>query len=294
MRRYTVKALTIQGSRNRLFRCGETITEAQLQPNHADSLVRGGYIERIAAERKVGNRIVIGTMIWKRPEVFRFWAACVDNLREHFPELEIIACAVGSDGEESRELAESCGVHYREFPNQPLREKADARLRFCKTFKPDWILFLGSDDVICPDLLREYVRLMEDGADIIEVSDLYYFDTATGQTAYSSGYTHRRHGEPLAVARCINAAVAEELDWSLWRSQGRSSLDGAIHRRLSQSDFRRDRVTVKDSYLVLDIKTEVNISPANFDRPNITPAENGYIEQRLGRHLFSRLEQLGR
>lgn len=209
-------------------------------------------------------RLVIATTMWKRPEVFRFWAQQVNKLKEQ-ANFEIIPLAVGSEGRRSKGLCDEYGINYYEFPNMPLGRKANARLKFCERYNPDWILFLGSDNVISFDLLEEYQKHF-DNYDVIECKDIYYFDTRTKQSVYCEGYDNHRKGEPLAVGRCISRYVAEQNNWSLWNDRSFKGIDSAINKKLSP--FRRKLIEIKDKHLVLDIKGNQNISTFDTRRSN--------------------------
>lgn len=223
--------------------------------------------------------------MWKRPEVFRFWAEQVNKLKEQ-ADFEIIPLAVGSEGRRSKRLCESYGIEYYEYPNHPLGRKANARLRFCKKYDPDWILFLGSDNVISFDLLQEYIKHME-SYDVIECKDIYYFDTRTKTSVYCEGYNNHRKGEPLAVGRCISRYVAEENNWDLWDDRKLKGIDSSVHEKLKP--FRRKLITIKDKHLVLDIKGNQNISTFDTSRTNWHVISNEFFKRKTD---FRRLSML--
>jgi len=274
-KKYRVKALSLGGRKGQLFKSGDIVSEFDFTSGNAVKLVQSGFLEKIGASNgqsiafKTDHKIklVIGTMMWKRFDLFQLWCDHIKRLQKECPEIEIIPISVGSEGSASKSICDSNDVFYMEHANLPLRNKANARLTFAKQFNPDYILFLGSDDIISTSLLKEYIHHMLKGVHIIEVMDLYYFDRITKQSAYCKGYTSRRRlNEPMAVARCISKFVANEFDWKLWTTNRNSSPDANINSNLRSTDFSNARITIKDKHLVLDIKGEgINSFKPNKD-----------------------------
>lgn len=226
-------------------------------------------------------------MIWKRPNVFKFWCDQIKVLQQEL-DVEIIPLAVGSEGVHSKRLAEENGVIYYEFPNMPLGRKANHRLRMAKELNPDYILFLGSDDVICPELLKHQVELAKD-YDVIEVKDIYYYDTRSKTFVYCEGYTNHRKGEPLAVARFVNAKVFDKIGLNVWNARKRKGIDSDFNDKLHQ--FKRTQVEIKNRFLVLDIKTNDNISTFDTTRDNWSLIPQTFVRRKLGEN-FSKLKSL--
>ncbi len=255
------------------------LTSSQIQ-----RYIRSKSIEakQIAPSEK-GNRLVIGTMMWKRPNTFRFWAKHLQSLKSNF---EIVLLAVGSEGETSRKLAQDCGVHYVEYPNN-LGAKANARCRACQLLNPDYIMFLGSDNIVCNELLEYY--WLNRHNDIIEVKDIYYFDTRSNTSVYCEGYTNHRKGEPLAPARMISRKVAELLHWSLWNDRKRAGIDSSATVKLNR--FKRHQITIKDRFLVLDIKSNQNISKFDVSRDNWHIIDEEFIRERTNFNVLRRLQE---
>jgi len=235
-------------------------------------------------------RLVIGTMMHRRYWVFQLWCNHIKRLQVSFPNIEIIPIAVGSEGKITKNLAESNGVYYHEYPNGDLKKKANARLRFAKRFDFDFIMFLGSDDVISNSLLKRYIELINQGFEIIEIMDLYYFDLQTKAFAYCDGYSSgERTGEPMAVARCISYKVADDNDWDLYGS--RFSPDGAIREALNKRNYKRKQFYIKGDHLVLDIKGS-GINSFNIKKSNWFEESRSYLKSKLPADEYQKLINL--
>lgn len=299
-KKYKVKALSLGGRGNKIFKHGDIVSDLNFKYGQTSSLVANGFLKRIGASNgenikfKEDHKIklVIGTMMWGRFELFQFWCDHIKRLQKECPEIEIIPISVGSEGYKSKSICESNGIHYLEHENLPLRNKANARLKFAKQFNPDYIMFLGSDDIISTSLLKEYHTHMLDGVHILEVMDLYYFDRISKRSAYCEGYiSKRRKGEPMAVARCISSYVAEEFNWELWNTNINSSPDANINKNLRSTIFSNFRLNIKNKHLVLDIKGEgINVFKPN--KPNWELIDTSIIKNFLPKKEFQKLIEL--
>lgn len=180
-------------------------------------------------------RVVITTMVWKRPDIFELWAKGIKRLQENFPEVELIASVCGSEGERSRAMVESHGFDYIEHPNQPIGKKANARLRRTKEFEPDYVILVGSDDLLSNDWFAYNLERMKEGYDEIAPMDIFYFDTHTLTSHYSVGYINHRRGEPIAVGRCVSRKLLERVDYTLWPDGIKIGLDSRSRERINNA-----------------------------------------------------------
>jgi hypothetical protein len=232
--------------------------------------------------------IVIGTLLWKRHEVFRVWAEALLDAATH-PFSVVVA---GSEGESSRALVESYGFHYMETPNQPLGAKANERLRGCRDLEPDYVVLTGSDDIVCPATFARYRHLAEQGVDEVAINDIYHLNALTGELAYSRGYTNHRRGEPVAPWRMLSRRLCEQVGWRLWDSSAPVHLDGHSYRRLRDVDHEEHRLHLRDEGLfVCDIKSLVNMTPWAM-RENWETVDRSVLEGRLSARVQGRLAAL--
>jgi len=220
-------------------------------------------------------------MMWQRPEVFKVWAACAQQLVDSFPDIEIEVMVAGSEGKVSRELVASFAFHYIEVRNQPIGRKANRRLMACKKLKPDYVLFLGSDDVVSPKTFEYMLGLMGQGIDEIVNMDLYYYDAVSKKAVHSIGYVNQRQGEPMAVGRVVSKRVLDGVDWRLWSDHIFRGLDGVSRDRLKSAPHDRHEYRLKDEGLmIIDIKTPANITKFVM-RPNYTEIPFYEIQQQF-------------
>lgn len=219
-------------------------------------------------------KVTIATMIWRRPEVFECFAVGVKNLIQSFPEIEFEVVAVGSEGEHSFQLAFNHGFTYHEYPNDNLGKKAQFRLDKVKETDPDYVLFLGSDDILTPSAFAYCIRHMNNRIEHIAPFDIYYLNRK--RLYYSEGYRvgHHRHGEPVAPGRLLSASILNKLNWTLWdNSVVHRGLDSKAYARIKSAQNSYHYYSLKDiGAMLIDIKTSENLSTFNpkFRRNHFT------------------------
>lgn len=220
-------------------------------------------------------KIIITTLLWQRYEIFEIWAEAALRLINDFSNTrtKISVVVAGSEGEQSKSLVEGFGFHYVEVPNMPLGRKANFRMLKCRDLKPDWVVFLGSDDIISSKTFRYLLKQMRKGYDAIHNMDLYYYDTISGYTVYNCGYINHRRGEPMAPGKCLSAKLLKRMKWKLWDDDLLNTLDFNLRKKLEKRRYKKHIYSLKEKGLmIMDIKGKNNITPFRM-RPNYTIIE---------------------
>jgi len=144
----------------------------------------------------VSIKVLCLTALWQRPEITAICFRGLCRLREEF---DITALAVHSGGFE--ELCQLYDVIPLEHKNLPLGKKWNAGLREALKYDWDYLLTLGSDDLLSNELLRNYTW-QDEAAGINRCGIL---DTLTGETAiFDNSYA-------IGCGRVIRRDVIERL-----------------------------------------------------------------------------------
>jgi len=209
-----------------------------------------------------GISVTITTMIWKRHDIFELWANGVHRLKRDFPEIKIDVLIAGSEGKSSKDMVEKHGFTYIEVPNSPLGAKANARLNASKQFDSDYIVLVGSDDIISSNCFLLMLCNMAKGYDEIAPMDIYYYNTVDNKAYYSHGYQNKRKGEPIAVGRCLSKSILDKAGWQLWSNTALQYLDGWSRDKIKKHRTSKLYYSCRESGVVIcDIKSEVNMTP---------------------------------
>jgi len=172
-------------------------------------------------------------------------------------------------------LCREYGFMYLERPNEPLGHKFNEGLRVFKNIDVDYIIIMGSDDLISNNLIEAYMPFMKKRKDVIGILDIYFYDILEKQLHYLSGYGLRpqdkhRKGESLGLARCIKRDVVERLGWQLWMNGINKGLDWTMTQRLKRFGVRPIGLKLRDiGALAVDLKSGNNICGVNIYRTTI-------------------------
>lgn len=199
--------------------------------------------------------------------------------------MQIVTVVAGSERELSKNLVEKHNFLYIEIPNQPLAEKVNAPLLIAKDLNVDYVLCLGSDDIIHPDLMLKYIELMKKGFDFIGILDFYFLEIESKKTSYWGGYRDfRRIGHTCGAGRILSKNLLNQWSWHIWENKQSNVLDNSMQDKLSTTKHTSCTFKLKDYDLYgLDIKSSVNMTPfALWDNTN-------YIEKNI---IFDKFKYL--
>lgn len=210
-------------------------------------------------------RIAVITCMWKRPEVFQIFGEAWQRIKDNTTEDVEVFC-VGSEGNTSRELAEMYGFKYGEYPNDHLGPKWNHAVNLSKSWNPDWLLFVGSDDIMNMDLFNEYVRRFRNainGPHYIGVYDWYFYDLQSKRALYWAGYNKDvNRGHFCGAGRAMNRQLVNSLGWQIWLNDRlHNLLDTSMDCRLNGVAYSTEGFYVKDYGIGLDVKSKENMTP---------------------------------
>lgn len=216
--------------------------------------------------------IGILTTLWKRHDLEDIVLEYYRNM--HLDSVVFHRVAVGSEGEVSRFIAEASDWHYIEAPNNPLSDKWNAGMRYLEG-KVDAVLIVGSDDLLAPSTIHTLIAEWENGADVVSLEDLYYYDLDTDSLYYSV----RSHP---GAGMLVGASVLMRVSWQPWPSGKDIRLDGAMTNKLNTEGYpcrHKYLDNCREKGLVLvDIKSGINMWSVDqmkemTDRVNLVPTE---------------------
>lgn len=268
MRFYKVKVPVLRAPNKKQFHQGEIVSEADFQPNRAELYVRQRmlvphYMPLEAKPKPKDNyKIAIITAVWKRPEVFELFARSIHDL-EKIDNLEIVTIIAGSEGDQSRKMVEAHNFKYIEIPNEPLGNKVNAPAYQAQQEGVDYVLCVGSDDLISVPLMEFYIKTMKAGHDFIGVLDFYFYDTNSKKAAYWGGYREAyRKGHACGAGRLISARLMKAWGWLPWENKHSLMLDNSMQEKLRLTKHSEYIFSLKENNLfALDIKSSTNMTP---------------------------------
>lgn len=265
---YKIIALSVAGRRHRCLKAGEIVDESAFNHTVIGDLVRNKFIEPYV-EPPIDPidpipasgpfKIAICTAVWKRPDIFKLFA---EGFKKLGAGIELIVA--GSEGKASRDLVLSCvpSAHYIEIPNDPLATKMNATTLRARELGADYVICVGSDDIITPQLLKVYIEYMQRGFDFIGVLDWYFYDTVTKQATYWGGYIDGRKGHTCGAGRVLSARIMNAWNWQPWEIKDSKVLDNSMQTKLKRTAHSAVTFSLKErGVYAIDVKSSVNMTP---------------------------------
>lgn len=220
-------------------------------------------------------KITVLTARWKRKEVFRIFIENMKHLRQVFGIDLVIA------GEENDELIPDWST-FVNVSNDNLTDKWNAGARTCRG--SDYVIMLGSDDIMSDSLMYEYKKRMIKGIDYIYFLDCYFYHIHTKQGLYWAGYRQPvNRGHACGAGRVLSKRMLNAMDWEPWLRGYERVLDTGMDKKIAISlgdNYTKQGFMLKDTdSFLLDIKSPTNMTPFmkwdNSEFINIKP----YIEK---------------
>lgn len=158
-------------------------------------------------------RIGVFTLLWKRHEIASFVLNHYSNLELNG--IELVLHAVGSEGNESRKIAEDAGWNYTEHPNQPFTDKWNCATEFFKDKDVDACVMIGSNDLVNDAYFYVLKDVLSDGIDSIRLGGLVMLETKTGRSVYFGSDTCGRE-IMIGSGKAWNREILEKVKYKLF------------------------------------------------------------------------------
>jgi len=189
-------------------------------------------------------RLLFFTPVWKRPQITEICFMGIARLRGlgiH----KIEALAIISE-DSMKPLCEKYGIEWCFYKNDPLGEKKNYGLSVALEKDFDYLIEIGSDDV----LKNEFLNLYTWDFPVMRLRDFMIMDSVTGNCRLITGKIPK-YGTGVAIHK-------DALPRKIWHDKAQKGLDNALMLRMAingqvQKWFKSDKP------LSLDIKSEVNI-----------------------------------
>ncbi|MEA5563658.1 glycosyltransferase [Planktothrix agardhii] len=171
-------------------------------------------------------KIILLTCVWARHELTKIFLEYYQSLKNKLSEtIDLILVAVGSEGQKSYQLCEECKFEYYEHPNNFVSDKWEYAIQLTKSYNPDGVIIMGSDDFVNEQLILRYIQFLNEGVLFAGLTDSYFFDIQSTELIYWKGYGGKikdngmpeRLGESIGTCRLLSKKLLEILDYSLWK-----------------------------------------------------------------------------
>ena len=236
-------------------------------------------------------RIGVLTAVHGRPFVTKLFYTAVDRLREQWAPHEVV-CYVAGDDPVHRQIAKRFRAVWCEVPNNPLGAKFNVGALAALADGVDYLLMMGSDDLLSPVLAERYKQRLEQGVRYMGMTGLRFVDPVFSRAAQMLMFRskHRRY-EPVGPGRVLSHALLTELRGIPFFPLVRKGLDWNLHQQIearTEIGSCVDLMASGDHQFVVDVKTHQNMWDFDHIASYGTAVEVPY---RLTVREFPRAEQ---
>ena len=192
------------------------------------------------------KKILILLPIWGREKITTL---CFDNLKELQKDFNIeVLCVVSEQW--AKLLAMEYGFKQVSAPNECLGTKMNIGVEYAKTLSFDYMMNLGSDDIITKDLFKCYEPYFEKEIGIFGSTRLTFIDSSTKE-AKEFNYSMM-----MGAGRCIRKDILIEYTKEGMYDKIQNGLDWNSMKRF----IRHSHTEVKNPFnTIYDIKSGENI-----------------------------------
>lgn len=200
------------------------------------------------------DKIGIITANFGRLDVLNIFCAGIKRLR--YDTGMNIPCVSAGDIS-GKSLFDKYGITFIEHPNKPLTSKFN---RACLELKDkvEYVLIMGTDDLISTTAFNSVVAEAAKGTDLIGFDSIYFYgldDIFTGKLVHFS------HTTVLGVGRTVSARVLNNVYWQPWGQDRDRGIDCVM------LDTVRPYVrtsTLLKNYFLVDLKSSLNLNKLHF------------------------------
>jgi len=125
-------------------------------------------------------KILILLPAWKRPEILEVTLRNIRQLMAYDPDRFQIQCFCVYSDDSSPPVLRKYGIDMGYHNNLPVGTKKNAALTaIMENYDFDYLMEMGSDDVLSPELLEKYEPYFHSGAKFFGIDGCWLYDTAS-------------------------------------------------------------------------------------------------------------------
>lgn len=201
--------------------------------------------------------ILVLVPVWGRPDITKIW---IEGLRWFLrPNIKILTILSPEDQflAENELLIVKSGLERCFYKNKPLGLKLNAGIEYAlENYKFDFMMNLGSDDLIHPAIFDVYATYCEE-YEFFGLDKVYFFNILTKELALTVPYL-------WGAGRLISRKILEKIRFRgdfLYKSDFSRGLDcNSIDKVQALCGIKYKQVETNDFPYLVDIKSEVGIN----------------------------------
>ena len=210
-------------------------------------------------------KILILIPVWKRNEILEICIKGIKNLIKQTPQHQFIPLFILSPEDPEIKANHQLVKKYQTiiYTNKQIGAKHNAGINYAlKYLEWDYLMNLGSDDIINPQLFSKYYdTLLSQAKPLIAIENLYFFDYYKKQYYFLPNYNGAL---PIGGARLIDRTIIQWLAdhfTNLYDNHINHGLDSNSYQKIKQQTGTTPTIPDIDRFpALIDIKTNTNIN----------------------------------
>lgn len=190
------------------------------------------------------------TINHNRPQILKLWTCQIKRLRE---QLGMFIPAVVVSGEEDKSICNQYHVFHITQQNNPATEKWNKALSYMRTMGVDYVMILGSDDIISTEFVRKTMTEMAKNIDYIGCTVFYFF---CGQGLDRGKLVKLDTPQTKGIGRTVSKRVLDLCDWRLWDVEKNWGMDAIATKNILKCN--PTKAIIED--IIVDVKTKDNLN----------------------------------
>lgn len=228
--------------------------------------------ERIDFDKKIS----IVTAVHGREHLWDLFTIGVMNLKDEFEYLYEVEVVVACSTEKERLYFYRRGFTALLTGNEWLGKKWNDAIQHAYLSGSDYILMIGSDDVISPDIVDLYAPYIDNQVPAFWTQSMLTLNWDTDEIKHFKGYK-RYQNLGIGAGKMISKEALENSKGRPSEEEIERGLDSSIEARIRQDGFE-SKVIRKPKPYILDIKGEDNLNKFEALKGDPKPADYDELE----------------
>lgn len=207
-------------------------------------------------------KILFITAMWKRRRIEKVTFSHLSRLKDRVADrASLLFLAVGSEGAESKDVADRYGWDYLEHPNNPLGSKWNALWNKAITYDVDAIVIIGSDNIVPCDAIDSYLEFIKSRDQFMGMEGTYMLNPFDCDAISFDGYVRHRAGEPVGGGRAFSRELFKAIGSTPFGSELNKGLDGSFYKSMNKRvrRIRRRVLEPLSTSQVFELKSDVQM-----------------------------------
>ena len=212
-------------------------------------------------------KVAIACPWWGRWEITQKHAKSIVRFIKESPSWVEISyhCVVSPEDKDHKELLDiafNSGFQVSEYRNSPVSTKLNALINLVLDIsKPDYIMNMGSDDLVSADIWPLYKPFIDRGANFFGIDSCHIIDFYQRKAMFMAIYNDRY---PVGVLRMVRAEIIRNIwkyyQFNMYPSKIDRGMDAASMDRMNKVGIIAEVVHVEDQVLTAGLKCNTTIN----------------------------------